>query len=168
MQKMLKLLGVIGLIVGAMGLQACRVRSGVVIGDNPYHGNPGWHRWCGYDYWGRYYCTRYSPVMGLDEKGDPSTIFTSHDERVARVSEKYGISHYAGTYVVRAVLLAEKNDMSGVADLGLDKKDLENIYSGKSLSPEKMDALSKKLLMPVKDTEKLATEIAAAIEADNK
>jgi hypothetical protein len=169
MRVFLKALTVIGLVVGAMSLQACRVSSGVVIGDGGYHGYPGSHRWCGYDRWGRYYCTRYSPVVGLDESSSDGAAyqFTSHDERVAKVSEKYGISHYAATYVVRAALLAENNDLSGLADLGLNKNDLENIYQGKGISQTKMDVMGAKLLMSNTETQLLVDKVAAAARSPN-
>lgn len=169
MKVFLKALTIMGLIVGALTLQACRVRSGVVIGDGGYHGSPGWHNWCGYDRWGRYYCTRYSPYAGLDESMNANEkaeyTFVSHDERVAKVSERYGISHYAATYVVRAALLAEQDDMSGLTDLGLNKKDLEKIYEGKQIASDKMDSMAAKLLMTNAETQSLVDKIAAYAKA---
>ncbi len=165
MRRLIKGLTVLGIIVGALSLQACRVRSGVVIGDGYDRGWPGYDRWCGYDRWGRYHCTRYSPYVGLDQSHD-GTSFTSPDPRVAGVAQKYGISHYAATWIVRATLLAEQDDMTGLHELGLENKDLEKIYEGKKLKPIKMNGLGEKLLMTNEETQRLIEAIAANIEAE--
>lgn len=165
MRRLIKGLSILGIIVGALSIQGCRVRSGVVIGDGHDWGYPGYHRWCGYDRWGRYYCTRYSPGFGLDQSNEGAS-FTSPDPRVAGAAQKYGISHYAATWIVRATLLAEQDDMTGLNELGLEKKDLEKIYEGKKLKTEKMNGLGEKLLMTNQETQKLIDAIAANVEAE--
>lgn len=93
--------------------------------------------------------------------------FRSTDSRVIQVAQKYDITHYAATYIVRAVELAKIDDASGIADLGLEKKDFQKMIKGK-LSDEKLAAVGSKLLMTTEDVERLMIEMKTDIKNANE
>lgn len=106
-------------------------------------------------------------VMSLGSNTRPQSGFQSTDSRVIQVANKYAITHYAATYIVRAVELAKVDDESGIKDLGLSKKDFQKVLKGK-LSDEKVEILGAKLLMPTEDVEQLIGRIKNDIEYANQ
>lgn len=96
-------------------------------------------------------------IMSLNNS--QTSAFQSTDARVIKVADKYQISDYAATYIVRAIELAKANDESGITDLGLEKSDFAKVIKGKALSEEKMQALSSRLLMTPERAEKLLSDI---------
>lgn len=96
----------------------------------------------------------------------PVSDFVSTDARVIKTAEKYEISHYAATYVVRAILLAQTKDLSGMSDLGLEKSDVKSLYDGKPLSENKISAMATKLLMTPEETALLVDDMSADVQAE--
>lgn len=92
--------------------------------------------------------------------------FVSTDERVIKVADKYAISDYAATYVVRAVVLAQAKDLSGIAELGLEKSDMKKLAEGKELKAEKIEKMSAKLMLSTDETERLVKELSEDIQAE--
>ena len=111
------------------------------------HNHGGWHR------------DRYDVVVA-------APAFVSTDSRVIGTAAKYGISHYAATYIVRAITLAQAQDTSGITDLGLTVSDFKDIYDGQALAADKMSALASKLLMSNEDTATLVQEMSADVQAE--
>ena len=97
-------------------------------------------------------------VMSRDSAMGTRPQFQSTDSRVIKVANKYAITHYAATYIVRAVELAKVDDESGIKDLGLSKKDFQKVLKGK-ISDEKLAVLGAKLLMPTEEVEQLIVRI---------
>jgi len=98
--------------------------------------------------------------------GATGSDFVSTDARVISVANSYDISHYAATYVVRAILLAEAKDTSGIQALGLDVSDFKNIMDGKALDSDKLNAMSIRLLMSKGETEDLVANMSTDIQAE--
>ncbi|MES2965564.1 MAG: hypothetical protein V4760_16910 [Bdellovibrionota bacterium] len=94
------------------------------------------------------------------------TEFVSTDDRVIAVANNYDVSHYAATYLVRAVSLAQAKDSSGIKALGLNVQDFKAIMDGESLEAGKISALSLRLLMSKADTERLVGEMAEDIQME--
>lgn len=94
------------------------------------------------------------------------TEFVSQDARVIAVANNYDTSHYAATYIVRAVLLAQAEDTSGIKALGLEVKDFKNIMDGKSLEADKLTALSTRLLLSKAETERVVQEMSEDIQME--
>lgn len=163
MQNLAKAAAALGLVLSSLFLQGCDVDGTVVIGP-PRYDYPPHHRWCGYDRWGRYYCDDYwnyggySNVSATGSKG-----FISHDRRAAQVSERYDVSHFASSFVVNAVVRAERGDLSGLQALGLTRADAELVYKGGRLSDQKLDAVGNKLRMSNEDVEALVNKIARVV-----
>jgi hypothetical protein len=88
----------------------------------------------------------------------------SSDKRVRTVADKYAISDYAATYIVRAVELAKANDESGITDLGLTSKDFEKMMKGSQLDADKLNAVSAKLLMSTEAVEQMIFDIKNDID----
>ena len=97
---------------------------------------------------------RHSMLMSLEQNSNTS-VWQSTDSRVITVAKKYDISHYAATYIVRALALADMNDDSGIKDLGLKVSDMKRIAKGKSLDSQKLEAMSNRLLMSTESVEQL-------------
>jgi hypothetical protein len=87
------------------------------------------------------------------------------DARVQTVANKYQISNYAGTYIVRAIVKAQSKDVSGITDLGLTADDFETVYSGGTLPDAKIDILSKKLMMDPRATSTLVEQLTKDVQA---
>lgn len=98
--------------------------------------------------------------------GTAASDFVSTDARVIKVANSYDISHYAATYVVRAILLAEAKDTSGIKALGLDVSDFKDIMDGKALESDKLNAMSLRLLMSKGETEDLVQNMSQDIQAE--
>jgi hypothetical protein len=140
------------LAIAAIALQACQVGGAIIVGN----GRPDRH-WCGHDRWGRPYCTTYAQTKA------PGIAFNTTDIRAGRVSAKYDISHYAAAYVVRAAVLADRGNMTGLNEMGLTKQDAQDLYAGKRLSEEKITAVGEKLNMTNNDTEVLMNKILQVV-----
>ncbi len=97
-------------------------------------------------------------VMSRDTVMGTGPQFQSTDSRVIKVANKYEITHYAATYIVRAVELAKVDDESGIKDLGLSKKDFQKALKGK-ISDDKLAILGEKLLMPTEEVAQLIVRI---------
>jgi hypothetical protein len=161
MKKLSKMVIALGMCIAALALEGCHINARVVIG----HDRGGHGRWCGRDRWGRPYCDSF---MRAGEKvSDNSIKFVTHDSRVATVSDRYNISHYAATHVVRAIVLADKGDMSGLQHMGLTSQDAQDVYSGKALPEVKLNAVGTKLNMSNEDTEILMAKIAKVVQEAN-
>lgn len=113
----------------------------------------------------RVYALEQGQRLAIDEQA-PAPEFVSSDERVIKTADKYEISHYAATYVVRAILLAQSKDLSGMKDIGLEKSDLKKIYQGKALDDDKLQVMAAKLLMSEEDTAILIDDMSQDIQAE--
>lgn len=160
MKIFMKTLLALGLVASTMGLTGCRWSTRLIIGDG--HGRRG--DWCGRDRWGDRYCDAYM-ISGSHEVLSSAGKFVTHDLRVARVSDRYDISHYAATKVVRALILAERGQMAGFHSLGLTTNDAKRVYNGEKLSERKLAAVGEKLNMSNDDTETLFRKIADVVRA---
>ena len=98
--------------------------------------------------------------------GEAQAPFVSTDARVIEVANNYDISHYAATYIVRAIVLAQTKDSSGIKDLGLTVSDFKDIMDGDKLEAGKLNALSLRLLMNKQDTEQLVQEMSEDIQVE--
>jgi hypothetical protein len=111
---------------------------------------------------GRYRRHRHYYSAGLDQTGG----FVSQDSRVIAVSDNYDVTHYAATYLVRAVVLAQTKDTSGIKALGLDVSDFKDIMKGNSLEDAKLEALAKVLLVDKTEAERIVGEMSEDIQAE--
>ena len=158
MKIFMKTLLALGLVASTLGLTGCRWSARLVIG----HGRGHHGDWCGRDRWGDRYCDSYLRT-GSSEVLATAGKFVTHDSRVARVSDRYDISHYAATSVVRALILAEKGHMSGFHKMGLSTDDAKRVYNGEKLSERKLTAIGEKLNMTNDDTEELLRKISDVV-----
>jgi hypothetical protein len=94
------------------------------------------------------------------------TDFVSTDDRVIALANNYDVSHYAATYIVRAVALAQAKDTSGIEALGLDVKDFKAIMDGDSIEADKINALSLRLLLSKSETQRLVSEMSEDIQME--
>ncbi len=94
----------------------------------------------------------------------PVSNFESTDSRVIMVADKYDITHYAATYIVRAIELAKVKDASGINDLGLKRKDFKKILDGDELAESKKAALGEKLLMDTDSVDRLLFDMSNDID----
>ncbi|MEK7355896.1 MAG: hypothetical protein AAB250_05575 [Bdellovibrionota bacterium] len=101
---------------------------------------------------------RWSSGAGLE--------FVSTDARVIALANNYDVSHYAATYLVRAVALAQAKDTSGIKALGLDVSDFKDIMDGDEIEASKVNALSLRLLMSKSETERLIGEMSEDIQLE--
>lgn len=107
----------------------------------------------------------HSLIMSMDQSTlMPVSNFESTDSRVILVADKYDITHYAATYIVRAIELAKVKDVSGIVDLGLKKSDFKKVLAGEELSLEKREALGQKLLMDEDSVNRLLFDMSNDIE----
>lgn len=103
----------------------------------------------------------------LDAKIAPAaSSFVSKDARVIALADKYDVSDYAATYLVRAIVLAQAKDASGVKDLGLSVGDFKDLYDGKEMASAKIDVLASKLKMDSASTSRLVSEMAADVQTE--
>jgi hypothetical protein len=92
--------------------------------------------------------------------------FVSSDARVINMANNYEISHYAATYLVRAIVLAEQKDVSGVKDLGLELKDFRDLYQGKELAGKKIETLGAKLRLSQSETARLVSDMGEDVQIE--
>jgi hypothetical protein len=92
--------------------------------------------------------------------------FKSADARVIALAENYDISHYAATYLVRAIVLAQAKDTSGIEALGLSVGDFKELYEGKELEAAKIETLGAKLKMDAASTEQLVADMTVDVQAE--
>ncbi len=90
------------------------------------------------------------------------------DPRVANFSAHYQISDYSSTLLVRAILLAQNGDNSGITDLGLQVSDFQEVYEGQTLSADKISTLSSKLLLSTDETTRVMTNISSDVQAEKE
>ncbi|RYZ68950.1 MAG: hypothetical protein EOP05_15575 [Proteobacteria bacterium] len=92
--------------------------------------------------------------------------FQSKDARVINLANNYEVSHYAATYLVRAIVLAEAKDASGVKDLGLELKDFRDLYQGKELADSKVQKLGAKLRLSESETARLVSDMSEDVQIE--
>lgn len=173
MGNLLKGFLALGFVFGGLFLSGCKVNGRVVIGA-PRHDYPPYRRWCGYDRWGYRTCDNYRggwgpwssegtvQTAGADVQGN-NNEYTTGDQRIAQVSERYNVSHYAAAYVVNAVVRAEQGDLSGLTTVGLSQQDAETIYNGGTLPASTINNVGEKVRMTNKDTTRLLNQIAQVV-----
>lgn len=123
-------------------------------------GDGGYHR---HHRHGRH---RHGHYYAADIAGDVTGGFQSQDARVIEVANNYDVTHYAATYLVRAIVLAQTKDSSGIKALGLDVSDFKDIMKGEALEAEKIQALSKRLLVSETEATRIVTEMSEDIQAE--
>lgn len=92
--------------------------------------------------------------------------FVSKDARVINLANNYEVSHYAATYLVRAIVLAESKDASGVKALGLDLKDFRDLYQGKKLENSKIEKLGSTLRLSGSETARLVSDMSEDVQIE--
>lgn len=147
------------LVIGAVAIAADSDVS-VDVRDSRHHrrGRGGYDRGGrgGYGRGGRGGGRHYAAPLAFGKKE-----FVSQDARVIRMADNFQIPHYAATYLVRAIVLAEQKDVSGVKDLGLEPSDMRDLYQGKRIDSEKVEALGSKLLLSPAATKQLIADLSA-------
>lgn len=94
------------------------------------------------------------------------SAFESKDQRVINLAHNYNISHYAATYLVRAIVLAEAKDVSGVKELGLELKDFRDLYQGKKVAEAKVEKLGSKLRLNADETAQLVSDMSEDVQIE--
>lgn len=92
--------------------------------------------------------------------------FVSTDARVINLANNYEISHYAATYLVRAIVMAEAKDTTGVKELGLELTDFRNLYQGKKIAESKVQALGSKLRLNADETARLISDMSEDVQIE--
>lgn len=110
----------------------------------------------------------WSATVSSSALAKTASDFVSTDARVIKVSNRYEVPHYAATYLVRAIVMAEVQDMSGIKDLGIEVADFRGIYEGKKLESAKIDILGKKLLLDRAETERLLKEMSQDVTTEKQ
>lgn len=95
-----------------------------------------------------------------------AAAFKSADARVIALADNYDISHYAATYLVRAIVLAQAKDTSGIEALGLSVGDFKELYEGKELEAAKIETLGAKLKMDAASTAQLVADMTVDVQAE--
>ncbi len=95
-----------------------------------------------------------------------SPKFVSTDARVINLANNYEISHYAATYLVRAIVMAEAKDTTGVKELGLELTDFRNLYQGKKIADSKVQALGSKLRLNADETARLISDMSEDVQIE--
>lgn len=93
--------------------------------------------------------------------------FKSSDARVTAMADRYGITEYAATYAVRAIVLAQTKDTSGIEALGLSVGDMKELYQGKkALEAAKIDAAASTMKMTSAATAQFFSDLQADTQAE--
>ena len=94
-----------------------------------------------------------------------AAAFRSTDARVIALAKNYEISDYAATYLVRAIVLAQTKDTSGIEALGLSVGDFKDLYQGKSLEAAKVEKLGSKLQLKEAAAAQLVSDLTIDVQA---
>ena len=96
-----------------------------------------------------------------------AAAFKSNDARVKAFAQRYEVTDYAATYAVRAILLAQAKDTSGIEALGLSVGDMKDLYQGKkNLEAAKIETAAAKMKLTSAATAQLFADLQADTQAE--
>ena len=141
---------------------------GGIIGSNVGRSNyyrPGYYRPGCYRCYNYSYQLNSSPDNSLSSSNDNQSNQDRQMSDITSVAEKYHISYQASDLIVSSLRKAEKQDYSGLKDLGLTSDDVMAIYQNQSLKPESIQALGQNLNMDNSHTSALVVQMTTDIQA---